>query len=216
MNIFFKDGRGLCYFKPLSHLFKSKNSQSGTLFSFVLSLICVLFSDAQAQSAGERAVIGAEDIKPLVIGQKVPDEFWTREHLFFVNGDTIRKSLEEHKGKMLVLDFWSSGCAPCLLHQKEIREFVEKYKDQLVVIMVNSKNTRENFEKIKGLYDKRFFEKFEIKQLETIIHDQYLMTIFSSAVFPHYVWINTIDRLQLKTYRNLLDKNYVAPFIDLP
>ncbi|MBE8721565.1 SusC/RagA family TonB-linked outer membrane protein [Sphingobacterium pedocola] len=50
MKNFYKGGRGLCYLKRLSHLFKSKNNRSCTLFGFVLSLICVLFSDAQAQS----------------------------------------------------------------------------------------------------------------------------------------------------------------------
>ncbi|TJZ61783.1 hypothetical protein FAZ15_04505 [Sphingobacterium olei] len=50
MNIFFKGGRGLCYLKRLSHLFRSNNNQSRTLFSFILGLICVLFSGAQAQS----------------------------------------------------------------------------------------------------------------------------------------------------------------------
>ncbi|WP_140937976.1 SusC/RagA family TonB-linked outer membrane protein [Sphingobacterium lumbrici] len=51
MKNFYKGGRELCYLKRLSHLFKSNNNRSRTLFSFVLSLICVLFSDAQAQSA---------------------------------------------------------------------------------------------------------------------------------------------------------------------
>jgi TonB-linked SusC/RagA family outer membrane protein len=50
MKNFYGGGRGLCYLKRLSHLFRSKNNRSRALFSFVLGLICVLFSDAQAQS----------------------------------------------------------------------------------------------------------------------------------------------------------------------
>lgn len=49
-TIKYNNGRGPCYLKQISHLFKSKNKRSRTLFSFVLSLICVLFSSAQAQS----------------------------------------------------------------------------------------------------------------------------------------------------------------------
>lgn len=172
-------------------------------------------SDAWARSRDDLEA-AQRRIEPIDIGLKVPEEFWTMEHLFFINGDTIRQSLQEHRGKMIVLDFWFSGCAPCLLHQQDIKQFTTKYKDHLIVVMVNSKATREGYEKIKNLYDKKYFERFGIQYLETIIEDEYLLSLFPHAVYPHYVWINEIERPQLMTSSNLLDEAFVAPFIRKP
>ncbi|MCY4781539.1 hypothetical protein ORI89_17925 [Sphingobacterium sp. UT-1RO-CII-1] len=182
----------------------------------LLTIFCVLFSfasimEAQAQEPRQSGATSQEEVR---IGRGVPVNFWTKEHLFYVNGDTVRKTLEEHKGKMLVMDFWFSGCSRCLLHQKDIRTFIDEYADDLVVVMVNSKKTREDFDKINTLYQKGFFKKFGIEHFETIIEDDYLASILPSTSYPHYAWINSLGVLQLRTFRNLLDRNYVAPFID--
>lgn len=174
---------------------------------FYLILLSVLLFDARAQ-------VGQSEVP---IGHKIPLEFWTKKHLFYINGDTVRRSIEHHKGKMVVLDFWFSGCSPCLLHQKDIASYVGEYPDDLVVIMVNSVRggySNEGYDKIDSLYRKKYFEKFGITHFETIIEDRYLGALFPATSFPHYVWINSLGYVQLRTYRNLLDRNYSAPFID--
>ncbi|SFS98249.1 TlpA family protein disulfide reductase [Sphingobacterium wenxiniae] len=193
--------------------FKIKSLKSIVYGLLLLFVSMFSLSDAWAQSAESRTAERQQQ-KEVSIGHSVPKDFWTKEYLFYINGDTVRKSLEEHKGKMLVLDFWSSGCAPCFIHQKEIRWFAERYKDDLVVVMVNSLNTRDTYEKLDGLYHKGHFEKFGLQHFESIVADDYLISLFPYTSFPHYVWINGLGRLQLRTFRNLLDRNYVAPFID--
>lgn len=160
-----------------------------------------MFSYAHAQPPENGEAVEGQ-ITPIPIGLKVPEEFWTKEHCFFIGGDTVRQSLQEHRGKMIVLDFWFSGCAKCLLDQKQIKQFKEKYKDNLVVVMVNSRTTREGYEKLKKLDDKKYFERFGIRRLETIIEDEYLLSLFPHAVYSHYVWINEIERPQLMTSSN--------------
>lgn len=209
--------------RSCKYLFIWKYNRSRTLFNIVtwagFYQVCVtmcfiaLFSNLVAQEPHkDRGADGQQTVKALLVGQKMPAEFWTREHLFFVNGDTVRRSLEKYKGKMLVLDFWASGCAPCLAHQEEIKEYTSIYKSDLAVVMVNGRNTRDSYDKLKRLYDKGHFEKFGITRLESIILDEYLTEMFSAFSFPTYAWINKIHRLQLLTYRNLLDRSYVAPF----
>src|SRR5690606_32680986 len=66
-----------------------------------LGFLCFMLfnlSDAWAQSAESRTAEGQTEIKPLKVGEKVPEEFWTREHLFYTNGDTVRKTLQEYRG----------------------------------------------------------------------------------------------------------------------
>lgn len=187
-------------FKPLGLLFGC---------SFLLH-ICLV----NAQSPHDGGATGYGGAKPLLVGQKVPEEFWTKEHLFYVNGDTIRKTLEEYKGKMLVLDFWMSSCTRCLLHQKEINDFKEEYPEELAVIMVNSQQSREDYHKIWKYTNTDYFKKLGLTSLVSIIEDTYLEQLFVHYVYPTYVWINPRGNLQLQTFRNLLDKDYIAPFID--
>ncbi|MCY4779649.1 hypothetical protein ORI89_08295 [Sphingobacterium sp. UT-1RO-CII-1] len=198
-------------------LLRIVHSESRRSAGVLLTIFCVLFSfasvvEAQAQEPRNGGATGSK-VSEISIGHKVPEEFWTKEHLFYINGDTVRKTLEEHKGKMIVLDFYSSGCAVCLVHQKDIKTYTDKYKDDLVVIMVNSVKTRDNYYSLDSLYHKGYFDKFQIYDFESIIEDDYLMQFFPYSSYPHYVWITYQGRLQLRTYRNLLDPNYVAPFI---
>ncbi|PRD46914.1 TlpA family protein disulfide reductase [Sphingobacterium haloxyli] len=172
-------------------------------------------STAQAQSPenGEAAE-GQTEIKPLVVGQKVPEEFWTREHLFYVDGDTVRKTLEEYRGKLLILDFWFSGCLKCLLHQQEINYFEKKYSHDLKVVRVNSMPSRENYTKLDLYFKSERFLRLGLTTFDSIIEDDYLYGLFAVSAYPNYFWINRDGILQLQTFRNLLDRTYQAPFID--
>src|SRR5690606_20624505 len=182
-----------------------------------LGFLCFMLfnlSDAWAQSAESRTAEGQTEIKPLRLGEKVPEEFWTREHLYFVNGDTVRKTLKEHRGKTLVLDFWFSGCTKCMVHQKEINYYKERYPQELAVVMVNSRQTNEGYEKIKTFMNTARFKRLAIKELVSIIEDDYLEMILPHIGYPTYVWINSSEVIQLTTFRNLLDRNYYAPFVE--
>lgn len=46
--------------------------------------------------------------------------------------------LSDNQGKYQLLDFWSSGCGPCIMAIPEMGEIAEMYKDQLVVVSISS------------------------------------------------------------------------------
>ena len=46
--------------------------------------------------------------------------------------------LENFKGKYILLDFWSSGCGPCIMSMPEMKEVSETYKDKLTVVSISS------------------------------------------------------------------------------
>lgn len=150
---------------------------------------------------------------PLQVGQKVPDSFWTYEHLFYSDGDTIRQPLAQHKGKMLVLDFWFSGCPPCLLQQQQISEYTRRYPQELAVIMVNSSSSHEDYSTLKMYAAKGRFTQAGIETLRSIIEDRYLEQLFPYRSYPTYIWINESGYVQTQTFRNLLDNAYYSPFL---
>jgi len=210
MRNFYEGGRGLCYLKRLSHLFKSKNNRSLALFSFVLSLICVLFSDAQAQSAGERAANGLREVQPIIVGQKVPDDFWTKEHLFYSNGDTVRKTMGEFKGKPLIIDFWATWCISCIQGFPKLSVLQDKYKDRLNVLLANSRVTRDDYSKIHSMKDNILRKS----NLTTVYNDDYLASIFHYVAIPHYIWINPKGVVSGVTFSEFVNEDQVEVFIN--
>lgn len=46
--------------------------------------------------------------------------------------------LENYKGKYILIDFWSSGCGPCIMSIPEMREISEEYKDKLTIVSISS------------------------------------------------------------------------------
>lgn len=46
--------------------------------------------------------------------------------------------LTDFKGKYILLDFWSSGCGPCIMALPEMKEIQEQYKERLTVISLSS------------------------------------------------------------------------------
>ena len=56
--------------------------------------------------------------------------------LFDLQGNKHR--LAELKGKYILIDFWSSGCGPCLMAIPEMGELVSTYKDKLNIVSISS------------------------------------------------------------------------------
>ncbi|MDO5980353.1 redoxin family protein [Flavivirga spongiicola] len=46
------------------------------------------------------------------------------------------------RGKYVLIDFWGTWCGPCVEEMPKVKSFQEKYKDQLVVLGINSGDTK--------------------------------------------------------------------------
>ena len=60
--------------------------------------------------------------------------------------------LSGFKGKYILLDFWSSGCAPCFASMPELREIKEKYPDELTIIGINIDTKEQNWRDATGFF----------------------------------------------------------------
>ena len=74
-----------------------------------------------------------------------------------LNGGMV--SLDEYKGRIILLDFWATWCGPCRMSIPELVGLQEKYKDKgLVVIGVSL----DDLNKVPNAYLLSFKEKFRI------------------------------------------------------
>ena len=58
--------------------------------------------------------------------------------LFDLQGN--KHNLADLKGKYILIDFWSSGCGPCIMAIPEMGELASTYKDKLNIVSISTDN----------------------------------------------------------------------------
>lgn len=60
---------------------------------------------------------------------------------FYLLEDDSKKSIIDYKGKVVLLNYWATWCAPCLKEMPELNRLQSNYKDQgLLVIALSDEN----------------------------------------------------------------------------
>lgn len=169
----------------------------------VLTLVCIvsMFTvSAQELPGNQRAANGPVDIKALKIGGSVPDGFWTYEHLLYIEGDTVRRSLAEYKGKLLVLDFWATWCASCVEAFPKLEDLRSHFGSEVVFLLPNPRTTRDSLPKVKKTAVRFEEQHSRALKLPLILEDTVLSGLFPHRLLPHVVWIDKDGRVAAQTY----------------
>ncbi len=103
----------------------------------------------------------------------------------FKNSEDITISLDNFKGKLIVINFWATWCAPCReeMPSLDILQSNKNFQD-LIVLRINV--GKENKEKAK-----RFFNDLQIKNLKLYYDDSVkLANTFSLIGLPTTIFID--------------------------
>ncbi len=98
--------------------------------------------------------------------------------------------LSELKGKYLLLDFWSSGCGPCIASIPELKEIGELYKDRLVVVSI-SEDSEEQWKNALQTHQMEGIQWNELRDGRTG-----LFAAYQVRMIPHYVLISPDGKVQ--------------------
>jgi len=83
------------------------------------------------------------------VGEKAPN-FKLRN----LNGNL--EGLDDYKGKVVVLNFWATWCAPCLEEMPTFEKLYRRYRSQGLTVLAVSLD-KGNSEKVKGFIDSNNF-----------------------------------------------------------
>jgi len=173
-------------------VFQSSNYSFKVLKSIralaLLALMVSMFSLSAQTPRKDSGADGPIKVEPLLVGQKLSEEFWKREYLVYNNGDTTRQTLEAYRGKLLVLDFWATWCAICLGQMKEKDELFNRFPADAKLIYVNPAQTKDTYTNIVKIQD-RLAERSLSGKFQSIIEEDYLQQLFPNHIYPRYVWI---------------------------
>jgi peroxiredoxin len=93
-----------------------------------------------------------------------------------LNGDSV--SLKTYRGKVVLLDFWATWCAPCRLSIPELVELQKKYRDQGVVVLGISMDEPQMFP---DMYILAFKEAFKMNYTILRADQKVSMDYFGTA-----------------------------------
>lgn len=99
--------------------------------------------------------------------------------------DIFRKIVDPHKGKIVLVDFWSPYCSPCVQGIESMQPLREKYKEIAFVFI-----TSEGSSPAKEDYDKIMDPVKGYKHRLDDNEHNYLYALFKFNMIPHYVLLD--------------------------
>src|SRR5690606_14220301 len=111
----------------------------------VLSLMCLYAAKQASAQQAEPAAAAMTYIKPLQIGDTIPEWLWQKP-LQVVNHPEGKKiiTLNDYRGKLIILDFWATWCSNCLAKIKELHLInSEDSHADIAIISVSTQKAKE-------------------------------------------------------------------------
>lgn len=145
-----------------------------TMYIIVMAMLCLNFKG------------NSQIIKPLKIGDKIPDEIWNMQ-LQVVNhpkGNTTT-TLKELKKKLIILDFWYTGCSACIGNFPKSLALQKDFEGEVEFLLVDFENRK----KVHDFFTNRSKKEGKSFGHISVVEDTNLKKMFPHKSVPHYVWI---------------------------
>ncbi|MCH7414322.1 TlpA family protein disulfide reductase [Belliella sp. R4-6] len=146
---------------------------------------------------------GQQKLEPLDIGDKLPNLKF-EDVLNHPDGEIL---ISDYKGKLLILDFWATWCAPCVASFPKLDSLDKAFGDELAILPV----TYQDKEDVEKLFS-RMAKLKEIKK-PMVYGDNTLRELFPHQTLPHYVWVGKDGEVVAITYREEISEANISAMI---
>ena len=147
----------------------------------VMAMLCLNFF-AKAQAVDVTA-------KGLQIGQEVPNVTLTNLHNYKDASGKVATTakLSDFKGKLIILDFWATWCAPCVASIPKLERLQKQFEGKLQILPVTYQQGKDVLLFLANLKEK---QRRIVGSLPNVFADTELIKLFPHVYLPHYVWID--------------------------
>lgn len=121
-----------------------------------------------------------------------------------IEGNLDSKSL---KGKLIILDFWSTTCTSCVAAFPEMDSLQKQFSDRIQIVLV----TKQPQKTIDQFFNKH--KKIKQPALPMITGDSILSKLFPYIYVPHHVWIDSAGVVKFITDGYNSNKYTVQAFL---
>ena len=202
---------------PKVLLIKKTNVPIRILLSIPILFFCFMFAaNAQEYPVQRTPVAKAvssenrEEIIPLKIGDKIPDELW--EMYFPVISSASENeqylSLGDFKDKLIILDFWATWCGTCLSSFESLEAIHQKFNDDIKVLLVNPFEDEAQIAKRVSHLNK------QLPKITRITNGKELKSYFPFKGIPHFIWIGEDRTVKAITGSNNVSEKNIASYLE--
>ena len=144
--------------------------------NYVRALLCLYLSLSWHH-------LTAQELK---VGDTLPPELWSLP-LNIISHPSGKETitLNEYKGKLIILDFWATWCGPCVAMLPRQDSLQKMFGENLQILPVTYQSEGEITDFI-NRYTQRSGQK---NTLPKVTNDSALRRAFPHSYLPHYVWI---------------------------
>jgi len=200
----------------LALVFKSSNFSFKALKSIralmVLALMVSMFSLSAQTPRKDSGADGLSSLVALKPGDKIPDAVWSQPlELNYFNGKKKTIKFADLKGKLILLDFWSTGCPSCIEGIPKMEWIQQRFQDNIQIIMVNSKRNKDTAKRIKTRFEKFKADFNFTPSLPTVLDDTVFTALFAHNSLPALAVIDSNGAfVAMTSSHSLTDKNIQA------
>jgi len=137
--------------------------------------------------------LAAQELK---VGDTLPPELWSLP-LNVISHPPEKETitLNEYRGKLIILDFWATWCTPCVAMLPKMDSLQKEFNAQVQIIPLTYQTRNEVSE---------FMEKYTYRTgreiaLSKVVEERALHQAFPHTAIPHYVWIGTEGQVKAIT-----------------
>jgi thiol-disulfide isomerase/thioredoxin len=164
----------------------------------IIIVICLFQGLAEAQAT----------FKVLKVGDKFPDYTFVN----LINYPSRTVNFAEFKGKLLILDFWSTGCRSCIEAFPKLLDLQSKFGSRIQILLVNSSQDESA---VRQVFESRRKRANVNVTLPTVCKDSTLGNVlFKNRTLPTVAWIDRTGVLRSITYGDALNETNIASFLN--
>lgn len=135
-----------------------------------------------------------EQPKLRMIGSQAPD--------FTVTDSDRTVSLHDYRGKIVVLNFWSAHCEPCIAEMPSLVQLQKRMGDKIIVVGVAVDTENDEYH--------AFLRKYGIDFLTVLDSDKKSYNLYGATGYPE---TTIIDRNGMARRKFALPMNWTSPEI---